>query len=245
MQVSENIISYATIHRGPFQKKELAQYLRSSCGINESSLAPLLARLVSSGSLVKTGWGQYALSQEGKYKWILLPGAETADLARSLKQRYPLADFCVWDASSVVPYMLHVPNIKMTIVDVERFLLQTFFDTIREMFPDKAVLLNPTKDDYYKYGAGRECIAPPPPFSESPLDSVGGIVVPTSEKVLVDIAVNPEFDYLQGSEVFTIYEKVLRDCRISMPKLQRYARRRRCIGKIQTILNEIDEQKND
>ena len=245
MPVSDNILSFATIHRGPFKKKELAEYLRSGGDINDASLTTLLARLVATGRLVKTGWGEYALPQEGKYKWVLLPLPETADLARNLKQRYPLADFCVWDAASVVPFMLHVPNVKMAIVDVERFLLQTFFDAIREMHPDTAVLLNPSKDDYYKYGADRPCIVVNPLFTESPLETVQGVTVPAAEKVLVDIAVNPEFDYLQGSEVFTIYQKALRDCRISIPKLQRYSRRRRCTERIQTILSNIDYTKND
>lgn len=245
MQVSESIISYATIHRGPFKKKELAEYLRSYSDINDASLTTILARLVANGRLVKTGWGEYALPQEGKHKWVPLPQPETAHLARSLKQHYPLADFCVWDAASVVPYMLHVPNVKMTIVDVERFLLQTFFDAIREMHPDTAVLLCPSKEDYYRYGSGRDCIVVNPLFTESPLETLEGIVIPAAEKVMVDIAVNPEFDYLQGSEVFTIYQKVLRDCRISLPKLQRYARRRRCGERIQTILNNISFKNND
>ena len=245
MQVSDNIISFATIHRGSFKKKELARYLHCCSDVNDASLNTLLARLVSSGRLVKSGWGEYSLPQEGKYKCLMLPEPETADLARKLKQRYPLADFCVWDAAGVVPFMLHVPNVKMIIVDVERFLMQTFFDAIREVFPDKAVLFKPTKDDYYKYGSGRDCIVVNPLYTESPLETIEGVVVPTVEKVLVDIAVNPEFDYLQGSEVFTIYEKVLRDSRISMPKLKRYARRRRCVGQIQTILKNIDYQDND
>ncbi len=245
MQVSDNIISYATSHRVPFKKKELAEYLQSSSDINAASLTTLLARLVAAGRLVKTGWGEYALPKEGKRKWVLLPQPETADLARSLQKRYPLADFCVWDAASVVPFMLHVPNIKMTIVDVERNLLLTFFEAIREMHPDTAVLLKPSKDDYYKYGSGRSCIVVNPLYTESPLETVQNITVPAAEKVLVDIAVNHEFDYLQGSEVFTIYEKVLRDCRISMPRLRRYAHRRRCFERIQTILNNINYQNYD
>lgn len=245
MQVSENILSYATTHRGPFKKKELAEHLRASIDLNGASLSTLLSRLVSTGRLVKTGWGEYALPEEGKYKWVLLPRQETVDLARNLKKHYPLADFCVWDASSVVPFMLHVPNIKMTIVDVERFLLQTFFDALREMLPETAVLLSPSNDDYNKYGSGRDCIIVNPLYSESPLETIDGIVVPAAEKVLVDIAVNPEFDYLQGSEIFTIYENVLRDCRISLPGVRRYASRRRCLDKIERVLNNIDQTSYD
>ena len=64
MQVSDSIISYATIRRGPFKKKELAKYLRSSSDINDASLTTLLARLVATGRLIKAGWGEYALPQE-------------------------------------------------------------------------------------------------------------------------------------------------------------------------------------
>lgn len=245
MQVSDNILSFATIHHGPFKKNELVEHLRTNNEINDASLNTLLARLVSTGRLIKVGWGEYALPKEGRYKWVLLPQPDTADLARNLKTRYPLADFCVWDAGCVVPFMLHIPNIKMTIIDVERFLLQTFFDAIREMRPDVAVLLSPTKEDYYKYGSGRDCIVVNPLFTESPLENAEGITVPASEKVLVDIAVNPEFDYLQGSEVFTIYENVLNDCYISLPKLQRYARRRRELTTVQTILSNINLLNND
>lgn len=245
MQVSESILSFATIHHGSFKKKELAEYLSSSSDINDTSLNTLLARLVSSGRLVKVGWGEYALPQGGKYKWVILPQPGTVDLACKLKKRYPLADFCVWDASCVVPFMLHVPNVKMTIIDVERFLLQTFFDAIKEMCPDQAVLLSPTEDEYYKYGSNRDCIVVNPLYTESPLEIVDGIVVPTAEKVLVDIVANPEFFYLQGSEATTIYSNVLRDCYISIPRLKRYARRRRCLDKVQKRLNNIDYANND
>lgn len=176
---------------------------------------------------------------------MLLPRPDTADLARKIKKRYPLADFCIWDAGSVAPFMLHVPNVKMTIVDVERFLLPSFFDAIKEMCPDQAVLLNPTEDEYYKYGSHRASIVVNPLYTESPLEIVDGIVVPTAEKVLVDIVANPEFFYLQGSEATTIYSNVLRDCHISIPRLKRYARRRRCIDEVEKRLRNIDQLNND
>lgn len=240
MKVCENILCFATVHRSPFKKRELAEYLCGCGGFNDASLNTLLARLVSFGRLVRTGWGEYAVSKKGKHKWVLLPRPDTAELARNMKKQYPLADFCVWDAANVAPFMLHVPNVKMTIVDVERFLLQTFFDAIKEMCPDKAVLPSPTVDDYYKYGSRRDCVVVNPLYTESPLETVEGIVVPAAEKALVDIAVNPEFDYLHGSEVSTIYRNVLRDCDVSLPRLRRYARRRRCIGQIQKILDGIE-----
>jgi hypothetical protein len=61
----------------------------------------------------------------------------------------------------------------------------------------------------------------------------------------VDIAVNPEFDYLHGSEVFTIFENAFRSCSISRPALLRYARRRGSSGALQKILSNIDLPDHD
>ena len=83
-----------------------------------------------------------------------------------------------------------------------------------------------------------------PLYTESPLESFAGLRVPMAEKVMVDIAVNPEFDYLQGSEVFTIYENAFRSCSVSRSALLRYARRRRSLDTIQKILANIDLPEN-
>ena len=91
---------------------------------------------------------------------------------------------------------------------------------------------------------GKDSIVIHPLYTESPLESFAGLRVPMAEKVMVDIAVNPEFDYLQGSEVFTIYENAFRSCSVSRSALLRYARRRRSLDTIQKILSNIDLPEN-
>lgn len=81
MQVSENIINYATIRLGLFKKKELAEYLRIGGNLNDASLTTILAKLVATGRLVKTGWGEYDRPKEEKRKWVILPEPETAAFA--------------------------------------------------------------------------------------------------------------------------------------------------------------------
>ena len=77
-------------------------------------------------------------------------------------------------------------------------------------------------------------------WGESPLDSFGDLRVPAAEKVFVDIAVNPEFDYLQGSEVYTICERAFRSYALSRPAMLRYARRRGCTDAIKKLFSNID-----
>ena len=74
------------------------------------------------------------MSENAKPRLQLTLKPETKEMAQYLKKRYPLADFCIWDAASVIPFMLHVPNIKMIIVDVERLLEQSFPDSCFSLF---------------------------------------------------------------------------------------------------------------
>ena len=176
---------------------------------------------------------------------LLTLKAETAELARRLKTKYPLADFCIWEAACIVPFMLHVPNINFTIVDVEPVMKDSFPDAIRENCPGKIVLPYPTKDEFIKFGGTGDCIILHSLTTESPLDTYEGLSVASAEKMLVDIVLNPEFEFLQGGELAHIYQEAFSDFDISRSKLLRYARRRYCQEKILNLLARTTSQNYD
>ena len=245
MTTTERIIQYATLQRGPFQKKDLAAWLAGKTGSAGTSLQKQLERLVATGHLSKVGWGSYQLSAEAKPRYFLTLKPETLEMGAYLRQRYPLADFCIWDASSVIPFMLHVPNIRMTIIDVERLLEQSFPDAIREQYPGQLLLPNPTREEFIKFGRATDCIVLHTLTTESPLDRYEGLPVPQAEKMLVDIVLNPEFDFLQGSELSRIYRQALADYDISHSRLLRYARRRGCEDRIQKLIDRTSQPYHD
>lgn len=245
MPVTENILRYAARTGRSFRKKDLLAALRPDASVNEASLSALLGRLVAMGRLVKTGWGKYALAEGVKPRFPVRPREEALQVSKSLQERYPLVNFCIWDAFCVIPFMLHVPNVNITVVDVERDAMETFFDAVRELYPQHVVLPHPSREEYYTYGAGKDSIVIHPLYTESPLEPVGSLRFPTAEKLLVDIAVNPEFDYLQGSEIYTIYGNVLRRYTFSRSGALRYARRCACADTIQKIFNSLDLPDHD
>ena len=240
MTTTERIIQYATLQHGPFKKKDLAAWLSNNSESANTSLQKQLERLVAAGRLTKSGWGSYQLSTASKPRYFLTLKPQTMEMGTYLRQRYPLADFCIWDVSSVIPFMLHVPNINMVIVDVERYLEGSFPDALREKYPSLPVLPNPSREEFFKFGSTAGCIVQHTLTTESPLDSFGGIPVPQLEKMLVDIVLNPEFDFLQGSELSRIYREAFYSYDISRPRLLRYARRRGCQDKIHQLLDRIN-----
>ena len=245
MTTTDYIVQYAAQQRGPFKRKDLAVWLESIGNPVGAGLQMRLERLISSGQLVKLGWGEYQLSDNAKPRLQLTLKPETKEMAQYLKERYPLADFCIWDAASIIPFMLHVPNIKMIIVDVERYLEQSFTGAIREKYPNIIVLPGPNREEFIKFGSTKDAIILHVLTTEAPLDTFEGVPIPTAEKVLVDIVINPEFEFLQGSELTRIYQEAFSDFNISRSKLIRYARRRYCKKKIQYILNHINPQNHD
>ena len=245
MTTTERIIQYATLQQGPFKKKDLAAWLYNTSGSADTSLQKQLERLVAAGRLTKAGWGSYQLNTELKSRYFLTLKPETRELGAYLRQRYPLADFCIWDASSVIPFMLHVPNINMVIVDVERYLEGSFPDAIREMNVGVPVLPCPTREEFFKFGSTSGCIVLHTLTTESPLDSFDGIPVPQVGKMLVDIVLNPEFDFLHGSELSRVYREAFTTYDISRPRLLRYAQRRGCLERIQQLIDRTTNTQHD
>ena len=245
MTTIDSIIQYAAQQRKAFRKKDLTAWLESMGNPVGAGLQTQLERLVASGRLIRSGWGKYQLHDGAPTRLHLTLKPGTKEMAQYLKQRYPLADFCIWDAASVMPFMLHVPNIKMIIIDVERLLGLSFPDAIREKYPNMMVLPNPSREEFIKFGSTKDSIILHALTTEAPIDIFEGLPVPAAEKLLVDIVLNPEFEFLQGSELTHIYQEAFSDYDISRTRMLRYARRRYCEEKILTILNRINTQNHD
>lgn len=237
MTTTERIIQYAEQMRRAFRKKELSAWLSDEGVPYGSSLQKHLERLVATDRLSKTGWGSYQMKDTGKQRYFLKLKPETKEIGSYLKQRYPLADFCIWDASSIIPFMLHIPNMRMVIVDVERLLEQSFPDALREKYPGTPILPNPTKEEFFKFGSTDNCIVLHRLVTESPVETFEGIPVPRAEKMLVDIVLNPEFDFLIGSELSHIYGEAFSGYSISRSRMLRYARRRGCEDRIKKLID--------
>ena len=67
-----------------------------------------------------------------------------------------------------------------------------------------------------------------PMVTGSPLQECDGVVVPTLEKILVDIRRDADLDYMGGGEAFRVLENALSLYSLNTTKLLRYAGRRHC-----------------
>ena len=63
--------------------------------------------------------------------------------------------------------------------------------------------------------------------------------------MLVDIVLNPEFDFLHGSELSRVYREAFTTYDISRPRLLRYAQRRGCLERIQQLIDRTTNTQHD
>jgi hypothetical protein len=121
--------------------------------------------------------------------------------------------------------MHHIPSLSFVLVDVEREVAESVFNLLNSN-SNQRVYLMPSLTDFERYINTNETIIIRPLISESPLQLVEGINTPTIEKILVDIAGDVEFSFLQGVEINYVYIAIFEKHNINKNKLLRYATRR-------------------
>ena len=239
MTIAEQILDYAIRQRKPFRRRDLMQALGTN-NVSEASAHVLLNRLVEHGKLVKAGYGLYSFPEKSKQPFVYKPSEEEQALAKQIKDKFPFADFCVWKPRVLVPYMLHVPLLRMTFIDVERVAMESVFHFLQGNTPAMSILLNPTAQECERYITTDELMIVRALVNEAPITNVADTPVPTLEKILVDAAGDRELNFAQGSELYTIFENAFSMHNINTSRLFRYAARRNRKEYIQEIINTIE-----
>ncbi|MGN1156265.1 MAG: DUF6577 family protein [Agathobacter sp.] len=201
------------------------------------SIDTVLQKMVNTGGLERTGYGQFRLRSDVKTPYIPIISSEMKELYSNISERYPYTKFCIWQARVVSSFMQHIPNIDVLILETARTSAEAVYEDIREIASGRTVLLCPTEKEFRLYASGTPSLLVKNLHSESPVMQVNGLTTARLEKILVDITITPEFEYARNSELFTIFENADQMYRISKKTMLRYASRR---GKKEELKNLID-----
>jgi len=227
MNIGKEIIQFAT-GKQLFSRRELFE---NFCNLSEKSLSQQLYRLLKSNRLERVKQGFYRLSVS-----LFTVSEEIKHLNKILKNQFPFADFCLWSSNVLMPFMQHIPNLNFIYIDVENDVAESVFNFLKSN-QKKSIFFRPSKEEYERYITGVETIIVRGLVSESPLQTIENVQTPTLEKVLVDIAGDVEFDFLQGAEITYFYRNVMERNQINKRKLLRYASRRGRREKVEQLYN--------
>lgn len=245
MTASEAILNYAVRQGGVFRRKALLRDIPlQQTGVKDSAITLQINRMIASGILRRIGRGEYELSQNGLPEYVYQPYEEEKSIFTKLKQQFPLLDVCIWSPRVLASFMLHVPDIGYTFVDVEKDGMETVFHALQDMELGRNILLNPSLTDCERYLTGSDAIVVRQLIGESPLTVVDGCIVPRIEKILVDVIGDNELFFASGSETYNIYEFAFERNRINKSKLLRYASRRNRKEKVVQIIQTIENDQS-
>ena len=236
MVTTNDILNFAFTHK-VFTRKELTANLKNGDQVGSpASLSEQLNRLLKSGQIIRIERGVYKLPDNAKKDFSVVCSEEMMTLNQQIKTQFPFVDYCLWSASTLMPYMHHIPNMNLLFVDVEREVAESVFNLLNAD-SNKRVFLMPSLTDFERYISTNNAIIIRPLISESPLQLVDGLNTPTIEKILVDIVGDNEFYFLQGSEINYVFTTIFERHSINKNKLLRYATRRGRKEEVEQLLN--------
>lgn len=227
MTNAEIILNYAASHGGILVRKDFVTWFESAHpGGSVRSIDTELRQMVAAGVLERTGYGRFRLHSDVKPPYIPVVSPEMKTLFSGIKERYPYAGFCIWQAREVSSFMQHVPSVDVLILETDRTAAEAVYEDVREMASGRTVLLRPTEKEYRLYASGAPSLLVKDLISEAPVMQVDGVATATLEKILVDVTIAPEFEFARGAELFTIFENADQMYRIGKKTMLRYASRR-------------------
>lgn len=218
---------------------ELAAYIkRLSPKISREAIYRRIAYLKERGVLISKGRGLYALKRDEKRTFAPKLERKHVTLFERIKKEFPDAEVSLWPVRWLHAYMVHLPAINWTIVEVEKDVASPVLAFLRHK--DSHIYLNPTKKEITEYIIhNHESIIIKNLVTQSPLMKIKNVVTPTIEKILIDLLIDKTvfFPY-QGQELVNIYENVFNTYEINVTALIRYATRRNQQQKLLDFIKE-------
>lgn len=221
---TQYILSYAE-QNSPFLISDLLQSLPDTEKLSERTVVCTISRLVDSHKLARIARGVYSKVLEHKNKFNVVLGDMEREVNELLSSQYPLATFCIYNGQTLAPLQHHLSYNTITYVETERVVMEAAFNSLRDH--GYSVFLNPKEEVVSLYiDLKQPAVIVKPLVSEAPLDKQDGFIVPTLEKLLIDVRKDPDFSYLQGIESDYMLENANTLYSINTSRLARYARRR-------------------
>jgi len=223
------ILEYAKSH-----DSLTAKDISDAYGMKPTSVRQNLCRLASNGSLVRVGYGRYALGVAKEFFSLEVP-SNVISIYNELHSQLPFADFCVYSGAIYEPLQHHISINHTIYVETNRDTVDSVFTLLKDKYDN--VYHQPDENFMRRYvDLRKDCIIVKLLVTEAPTTLVNGVPSPTLEKILVDILADNDLEYLRGSEYQYMFETAVNQYVLSESRLLRYARRRGVQNKIKTMI---------
>ncbi|AFL82528.1 hypothetical protein Aeqsu_3091 [Aequorivita sublithincola DSM 14238] len=232
--LKENIQDYF-IGQSTIEKDKLvANILLNFPELKESSINVYLSLLKKEGVIQNPSRGIYALEEMNSY--IPTIDIKQKRLFRKIKKDLPFIDFCIWNTKWLNEFMLHQPFKYYTVLEIEKDAIEPVFYLLKEQ--GKPVFLEPDADTFDLYiNNSEDVIILKQLITESPLQEIENILIPTLEKLLVDMTIDTNLYSAQQGEIKLIFTSAFEKYTVNKNRMKRYSYRRNRENEIEKLTN--------
>lgn len=192
--------------------------------VSDSSFRVMISRLKNKGELVSVKRGLYKL---GGARRFTVPADEyERNIFFDLKENFPFAEILTWN-TAFFDHFSSLQSVKnRTIVEVNSGSEEAVFAHLQNEYNNR-IFLKPDEETYLNYVSQlNHPIIVKPVISESPVEETEGVIVPSVEKIIVDLFAD-EYDFLPWlSERPRIIRELFDNTTVNLSTLMRYAARR-------------------
>ncbi|WP_245529082.1 DUF6577 family protein [Aequorivita sublithincola] len=212
----------------------MANILLNFPELKESSINVYLSLLKKEGVIQNPSRGIYALEEMNSY--IPTIDIKQKRLFRKIKKDLPFIDFCIWNTKWLNEFMLHQPFKYYTVLEIEKDAIEPVFYLLKEQ--GKPVFLEPDADTFDLYiNNSEDVIILKQLITESPLQEIENILIPTLEKLLVDMTIDTNLYSAQQGEIKLIFTSAFEKYTVNKNRMKRYSYRRNRENEIEKLTN--------
>lgn len=221
----------------PFTSNELYSfYEKNDPKLNRNTFRWRIHKLKNDGVIISLKRGVYTI--KGKKDFEFVVSRKLENLFSRVQKRFPYVDMCIWETSLLNNFMVHQVFSSNIILEIDKDAAPAIFAFLQESY--REVYLNPGKYEVETYiTAGQSNIIIKNLTVTSPLRKIQDIIIPSIEKIMVDLFVDDElFAAYQGAELQNIYQELFGTFNINQSTLRQYAHKRHVKDKLISFLKE-------
>jgi hypothetical protein len=227
--------------RPQFSRQELYDYFLAAEGeLKEGTLGWRIHDLKQKNLLREIRRGWYTVEINSLYKPVIEPTVK--ELAHLFTKNLRNARYCIWNLNWLNEFTVHQFNSERIIFEIEKDLQESFANLLGDNGYTNVVwdVKGPLPRNNFK----EIPIVLLPLISRAPVQNIKAddgqsVVVPTLEKILVDIYEGKSiFRFLQGAEVERIFEHAIKRYAINYATLFNYAKRRGKETELKALLSK-------
>ncbi len=201
---------------------------------SDNTINMYLSRLKKKGVIHSPSRGIYELDRHASFQ----PNISTTlkRIFNKIKREFPYIAFCVWDTVWLHDFMRHQPFKHYIVLEVEKDACESVFGYLSERM--KNIFLNPDEELFERYISNLDgVVIIKNMVSEAPLIEEQKVIIPSLEKLLVDMLIDTALFSAQQSEKEFIMRSVVKKYTLNELKMRRYAIRRNRTREINELIN--------